>query len=382
MSNNYIIINGFYYPVSQTGNNFINNFQKKNYNDYNINLGNNNSQNLNLKNSGITTETISYYKKPCGILNYGNNCYLNSGLQILATCKEFIQELGKYKGIKSELVCYLKDVFDKLLNAEIYDPKSFLIYFCKLNNENVNAQYCSQNFIRNLLKKLNDELIRNGDIHYINEYQLYKPKNQFENIKFINFIKLNNYFPESKAFKLFTGITKNHSFGSCKNCNEYHEDISFNYFIDQIIYLDHTTKTCQFSSILFENIGKLNNLIINCKKCNKEIEIKEVTKIIKLPEILIFTLERYQGKTNDVEIIPDEKIDMANYVDISLNITNLEYELFAINIRYGKTKEFGHEICQVKRNNKWYEINDMKSYERTLKRNNNSYGLFYKRKIT
>ena len=411
MSNQFLFINGQYYQVINPVNNFINyvpsnyynsnhnhitnniNYQLINNNNYNENrfAKNTNSDSINQYNSSIehnhqnnitlNTKKILYSKKPCGIINYGNNCYLNSGLQILASCKLFIQEFEKYKGIKSCLFDYLKEAFYKLLNEEIYDPKNFLIYFCKLNNEKIESQHCSQNFIRNLLKKLNDELIRNGDIHLINENQLYKPKNQFEKEKYINFISINNYFPESNVFKLFTGITKNHSTGFCKNCKEYNEEITFNYFIDQIIYLEHIPKICKFSTVLCENIGKLNDLTIFCKKCKKEIVIKEETKIIKLPEILIFTLERYQDKINDVEIIPDEIIDMSNYLDTSFNLKKLEYELFAINIRFGKTKDFGHEICQVKKDNIWFEINDITSYERTLVHNHNSYGLFYKRKL-
>jgi len=37
------------------------------------------------------------------------------------------------------------------------------------------------------------------------------------------------------------------------------------------------------------------DLTIDCPECNKEIQIKEETKIIKFPDIFIFTLERYQG---------------------------------------------------------------------------------------
>ena len=35
---------------------------------------------------------------------------------------------------------------------------------------------------------------------------------------------------------------------------------------------------------------------MDCPGFNEEIKIKEETKIIKLPDILIFTLERYQGE--------------------------------------------------------------------------------------
>ena len=32
----------------------------------------------------------SYNQDICGIINLGNNCYLNSGLQILASCRELV----------------------------------------------------------------------------------------------------------------------------------------------------------------------------------------------------------------------------------------------------------------------------------------------------
>ena len=79
-----------------------------------------------------------------------------------------------------------------------------------------------------------------------------------------------------------------------------------------------------------------------------------------MPDILIFTLERFQGKYNDEEIMPNEILEMSQYIDSSLkeNEIKYEYELFAINIRFGRNANSGHEICKVKRNEKWYEINE------------------------
>ena len=70
---------------------------------------------------------------------------------------------------------------------------------------------------------------------------------------------------------------------------------------------------------------------------------------------------------------------MKKFIDNSVNESNTKYELFAINIRYDSTRDFGHEICQIKRNFEWYEINDIKSYKREIKHNKNSYTLFYRR---
>jgi len=147
------------------------------------------------------------------------------------------------------------------------------------------------------------------------------------------------------------------------------------------MYLNEIQVDCNFSDVLKANIGNGNTLTMDCPKCNKEIIIKDETKYIKLPDILIFTLERYQGPTNKVLITPDEFLDIKNYTDKSIKTDSFIYELFAINIRFGSTANYGHEICQVKRNDKWYEINDTRGYQiSNISYFDCSYGLFYKKK--
>lgn len=380
--------------------NIITNGSKISGQNFNQNQSNNNQKNIYIYTSNINDKKIAIEKKeekipnkvilheetkiskkPCAIINYGNNCYLNSGLQILSSCNSLVQELNKYKDFKIGLIGLMNEAFYKITKEDIYDPQKLFSYFCFLNKEPIRVQYCSQNFIRKILKNLNDELIKIGDIHYITEYVQYQPRYQLEREKYLHFIEENKKFPESFSLKLFTGISKFHSFGICQYCNEKNEDFSFNYFIDQNIYLDNFSKKCYFSTVLFENIGKMNSLTINCKKCKRGITIKEETKYIKLPEILIFTLERYKEIINNVEIIPEPIIDFKKYLDNSINLRETKYELFAINLRYGTTRDFGHEICQVKRDGDWYEINDTEAYKRINEHNQNSYGLFYRRII-
>ena len=393
---NYNIVNNLSSPSSISAktanlgepNNFHNNI---NYNINNNNYASNNGQiknidfshhlmNDNLKLINVNSnKTIEENQKPCGIINYGNNCYLNSGLQILVTCDKFVKVLEKYKTIKTGFIGLINEAFNKILNGEIYHPSKFLEYFCKIHNELVFAQYCSQTFIRTLLNDLNKDLNLIGDKHYINEYMEYEPQNEIEKEKYNSFMESNNFFPESLALNLFSGMTKSLSYGRCKYCQEYIKDYCFSYFIDQNIYLDDININCNFSSVLSQNLKNYNNLTLNCPKCHQEINIFEETKIIKLPEILIFTLERYKEKINNTFIKPDEIIEMKEYLDTSVKFGNTKYSLFAINIRFGDSKDFGHEICQVKRNHQWYEINDTDVYKRTREYNCNSCGLFYKR---
>jgi ubiquitin C-terminal hydrolase len=374
---------GFY------GNQYSNNSSVYNYDENYPNFNSTNTEDnkytnytnyLKDKNNNKTFEKYNmkdYQNKGinlCKIKNYGNNCYLNSGLQILVSCKIFVEELKKYN-TKSVLTNLTKQAIHKLLNEKNYEPKEFLIYFSRINNQFPLVQSCSQNFIRTLLKNLNNELILTNE-NLIVENEQYKPKSGNENYKYRSFIISNNIFPESSLLSIFSGMTKSHSKSICKYCNESIEEFSFCYFIDQNMYLDNNKYTCNFSDVLEKNFEK-NNLIMNCPKCSREINMNEETKFIKLPEILIFTLERFEGEYNKVEIKPDEYIDMRNYVDAFDFRT--KYELIAINIRLGEQKNFGHEICQVKRQGKWFELNDEIVNEKIKSYNNYSYGLFYQR---
>ena len=310
---------------------------------------------------------------------------MNSGLQILASCNELVDLINHYhyyfKNKNKNILTELEDAFNALLNKKIFDPTNFINYFCSLNVNFIRgSQCCSQDFIRTLIRNINDIFIRD-EISIIPQYKEYCPSNYEENLKYNEFIK--SKFPESEAISLFSGITKYVSFGQCQRCNEKINFYTFNYFIDQQIYLNEfKRKGYNFSFVLKENICTPNTLTMDCPKCKGETYIKEHPKIIKLPKILIFTLERYQGSSkNNMEIIPDEIIDMKEILDKSLKCYDTIYELFAVNIKLGSNQNDGHEICQVKRGKIWYEVNDVSVTKiHNLSNFDSIYGLFYKRK--
>lgn len=71
---------------------------------------------------------------------------------------------------------------------------------------------------------------------------------------------------------------------------------------------------------------------------------------------------------------------MKPYIDVRPEVST-KYELFAINLRKELNNKDGHEICIVKRNGIWYEINDTKVrkiYYDDYKLKNID-GLFYKK---
>ena len=338
---------------------------------------------------GQNNSKDNYTEKYCefgGIVNYGNNCYLNSGIQILVSCDEFVKELKIYNidGNPEFLTNLIKEAIDKLLSGKNFDPACFISKFVSVNKEyfGFGSQSCSLNFIRTLLKNINDELLSTFQ-NLVNQNTQYKPVSTVEICKYNEFIRENKIYPESSLLSIFSGITRSHSNSICRYCQNVIDEYSFSYFIDLNIYLDEIKSRSRFVDVLNKNFEK-NILTMDCPNsiCKKEIKMDEVTKIIKLPDVLIFTLERYQGINNDIEIEPDEYIDLEKFVELNDHRSNI-YELFAINIRFGRSKDFGHEICQVKRKGQWYEINDEKVYKiSSLSKNYNkySYGLFYKRK--
>ena len=320
----------------------------------------------------------------CGINNYCNNCYFNSGLQIMASCNELVNELYKIKYPRG-IIIYLKDAIYTLLNKKIYDPEKFLNYFCQNNSDFIQGtQCCSQDFIRTLIRNVNSEFLTENDNSNIVYDNLQSCLQGNENIEYEKFIKLNNLYMESKIQSLFSGITKSYSLGKCKSCYNNIEKISFKFFIDINIYLDSISGECQFSDVLQSNFGIPDELTLECNHCRAENTIKSQTCFIKLPDILIFTIERNLENPDKVSIIPSKTINMGKYLDKYLKIDSAEYELFAINIRLGSTINFGHEICHVKRNQIWYEISDIsgKKLGTEIPKKyyyDSSYGLFYRK---
>ena len=71
-----------------------------------------------------------------GLVNIGNNCYLNAGLQILSRCYPLLIELLNYNYDPDKLMKYLVEVMKALIfeKGKYYNPSKFIECFCKLTN--------------------------------------------------------------------------------------------------------------------------------------------------------------------------------------------------------------------------------------------------------
>ena len=136
-----------YYEERKDQNKNIYNQIKKDKYDYSYNY----NENLNL---------FQEYRL-CGIKNYGANCYLNSGLQIIARCDSFIDWLNNsdYPNANCPFLNMIKKTVNILLNKYYFDPKDFIEYFSNKNSEfQIDKQNCSQLFIRNVFSNINEEI--------------------------------------------------------------------------------------------------------------------------------------------------------------------------------------------------------------------------------
>jgi ubiquitin C-terminal hydrolase len=107
-----------------------------------------------------------------------------------------------------------------------------------------------------------------------------------------------------------------------------------------------------------------------------------ISRICKLPEILIITISRsvLGEKFKNEKINIPTMIDLLDYIDKDLiNKRNTKYKLFGINEKNGNSKTSGHYYSYIFIANKWHWFNDTETKEEEPNfSSRNVVGLFYK----
>ena len=297
--------------------------------------------------------------------------YINSGLQIIASCNILVKELININYEKSLFIRALIDAIKKLNNDNIFDATSFSNFIMKnIPGFIENVENDSQKFIKAFIYKINDELINLGHLSKeIPFYQVFNDKKTKE--KYLNFIhKLN---VQSKIFSIFSYISQRVVRGYCDCCkrNLDYEDFSSDILLN--INLEKSHYNAHLSGEDLIDLFRQSNIDLSCPYCKRKNQLKSKQDLIKLPEILIINIQNNIYKKIPINLKVDEIIEIKSYMSSEL------YELFAINRNIGNNK---HYICQVKKNGKWYEINDDCCFHINKQRQSSDgvCGLFYKKK--
>ncbi len=314
-------------------------------------------------------------KGKTGLANLGATCYLNTAIQCMGYCTEFLKFVlsAKYKKEAEShgkvindntLINELRDLYiDLWINKNSLIPRKFLnsvrqnIDFLEIHQQNdINE------FLSIFIAKLNTDIC----------YDVKMTKQDL--------IERNNYSTtvlyDIQRFKMdsawLTGVGKEYSeivdllYGQsimqivCGNCYK----ITHNYEIYMTMMLPINDRTNNLTDCINEYMKEEllnddeNTTKWKCDECKCICKSKKTTKLWRNPKILILSLKRFTKnlqKNEKMIDIPD-KIDISDY---TLTKQRCVYKLTSIAIHHGSFHG-GHYTAICKHPDKtWYHIDDL-----------------------
>lgn len=319
----------------------------------------------------------SYFidKGKTGLANLGATCYLNTAIQCLGYCPDFLKFIlaAKYKKDadsnskkinEDSLINELRDLYvDLWMNNNSLIPRKF-INAVKLNIDilDIHQQNDINEFLSLFISKLNSDIC----------YDVKMTKNDL--------LVKNNYASTSQfdvqRFKMDTawlnGVGKEYSelvdllYGQsimqivCGNCN----NITHNYEIYTSMMVPITVNTNTLKDCITEYMSEeiLNkdehSTKWTCDECKCRCKSKKTTKLWRNPKILIISLKRFTHdlRKNDKQIDIPEQLDIGEY---TITKQRCKYILKGVAIHSGSFHG-GHYIAVCKHpDNNWYMIDDL-----------------------
>jgi ubiquitin carboxyl-terminal hydrolase 2/21 len=294
-----------------------------------------------------------------GLINLGATCYINTAIQCLSHCTEFLQLiLENTNSDNTSLINEFKSILiEILLNNNSLKPYRFInVLKTYIKDIEIHEQNDINEFISLFLDKLNKDISYKNTITK-NELMI---KNKYTESPYdIQKYKMDVSWIEktgseySNLIQLFYG----HSITQiiCGHCKH----ISHNYEIYSSIMLPLCDTLEESIEQYFQDeFLNDNDTEWKCDECNKKKRSKKTTKLWKLPNILIITLKRFtdtlQKNTKNVQI--QMNIDLKNY---TLSKSNTKYKLTSVACHSGSFLG-GHYVAICKHpSNKWYGIDDL-----------------------
>ena len=301
---------------------------------------------------------IQFFLKGIGIINLGNECFINSCLQALIHCKPFIHSFfKKYREINELstpisynflLICIEMLDNSKKSNDSCIDVSYFKYIFDKKHTLfNGYAQNNSQEFCRIFLKDISTELneVKNKHIYKVLANSSSKTKIERDREFHKNFI--------NKEKSIITDLFYSQIITTfiCK-CNA--EIISFKKLLDFPLLLPENVKKMDIIDLLKINLEeRIVYFETKCEAC-QHIEIhKKLMKISRPPEILILSFQRINETTqkkNECQIIFPIKdtLKLYEFIDHDIGFDHeSHYKLFSI-VNHVGNMDGGHYFTYIR----------------------------------
>ena len=311
-----------------------------------------------------------------GFINIGNNCYLNSSLQLLTRINEFKKEILSFQDIieinrdndtKGKLFFEIKKIITEIESSNndnlIIDPKNL-----KYVMGSIDAKYFrdfqedANEFIANFISGLYKETATKARVKDVKKLEINNEEEQkiYDNFYRRYYIKKGNSF----LTDIFYGIRKTRNY--CKNCGKTITNSFSSYnMLELPIYnlvKRNNNKTLDLIQILNEYRTE-KKIEFKCPYCEDNKKIYTETLLYTLPKYLMISFIR----TIDDEyiynnIIYNEKLELKNDYDKK----NYKYILKCV-IEHSGGAHSGHytALCpKDKTNNIWYRFSD--SYHREI----------------
>lgn len=322
---------------------------------------------------------INIIYKEIGIINLGNTCFINSCLQVLIHCPNFI-----YKFFEKILSLSQK-------NPQIFNEKDTPISYhffgvCNAMMDTINtndnyidityfknafgkkhstfggyAQNDSQEFCRVLLEDISTELneVKTKGLYKLLSTSDKKTKSERDKEFDLNFQERE----KSIITDLFYAQIINTFICECKSIT-----YSFQKILDFPLLLPNNTSNIDPNIDiidLLKNYFKTETIDfeIKCEKCHKVLKHTKEIKISRPPEILILSLQRVDQTTqtkNECIVKFPPILDMSEFIDKECGFGNEPlYDLFAI-VNHTGNMDYGHYYSYIKFKNQenFYEFND------------------------
>ena len=313
-------------------------------------------------------------KSLTGLVNLGETCYMNTGLQNLIHCFPFINQLfsslDDFKDVIDQKLITKSfinlcssiikiDNYNLKYNFNSYNPTSFRNVFCKYHNQYTNnEQHDSLEFTRTLLDDISKEMNQTKIISNYKELSTEGKSKEQQNKEYNDFYLCRE---NSIVVKIFYSQIMNIFVCDCGDIS-----YSFEKILDIPLLFpkemnDKEINLNDLISIYFN--GENITWNTSCQKCNKrDLKRNKKIKMTILPKVLIFSLQRFNPITGvkiNKYINYDEVIDLKPYCDNDFfnGIMDARYKLFGISNHSG-TINFGHYYSYTKIGNNWYEFND------------------------